>query len=260
MPLRNALYALAALLVMVGCSQEELLEKIASPEDRKIATECLDQVREGNIAAIEARVDPSLKSPDLHARLQQIADILPDGKPDTVTLVGANVNSTASERTANLTYQYGYGEHWFLVNCATRKVGDTLTIIGISAQPADKKLEQASFDLHGKSATHYAILAAAILFVLVSLFALVVCIMDRGLRRKWAWILFIIFGFTTWTLNWNTGEISFSLISLQLFSVSAGAELYGPWMIAVSLPAGAVWYLVQRFFLNHRPADLSNPD
>ena len=118
MPLRNALCALAALLVTAGCSQEELLEKIATPEDRKIATECLDQLRTGDIDTLEARIDPSLKTPDLRATLQGIADILPDGKPDSVKLVGAHVNNFNDERTANLTYEYGYGDRWFAVNCA----------------------------------------------------------------------------------------------------------------------------------------------
>lgn len=260
MPLRNTLCALVALLVTVGCSQEELLEKIASPEDRKIATECLDLVRNGDIAAIEARMDPSLKTPDLHATLQQMADVLPDGKPDSVKLVGANVNTSNDERTANLTYQYGYGERWFLANCATQKLGKTLTIVGLNVQSLEKPLEQATFDLRGKSAKHYAILVAAILFVLTSVFALIVCIMERGLRRKWAWILFIIFGIGTLTFNWSTGETSFALLSFQLFSASAQSELYGAWMISLSLPVGAVWYLVRRFLLNHQPADRSNSD
>jgi len=260
MTLRNALCALVALLITAGCTQEDLLEKIASPEDRKNATECLDQLRAGDIAAIEARIDPSLKAPDLHATLQKIADILPDGKPDSVTLVGANVNTNSDERTANLTYQFGYGERWFLANCALKKTGNTQTIIGISAQSSEKALQKAKFDLRGKSPKHYAILVAGIVFVLISLFALITCIMERGLRRKWAWILFIILGIGDLTLNWATGETTLSVATVQLFSASAVSEMYGAWMISVGLPLGAVWYLVRRFLLNHRPADRSESE
>jgi hypothetical protein len=248
-----------ALLITAACTQDELLEKIASPEDRKNATECLDLVRAGDIAALEARIDPSLKAPDLHATLQNIADILPDGKPDSVTLVGANVNTNGDGRTANLTYQFGYGERWFMANCALKKTGNTLTILGISAQPLEKALQKASFDLGGKTPKHYAILVAGIVFVLISVFALIVCIMERGLRRKWAWILFIILGIGDLTLNWATGETTLSVATVQLFSASAVAEMYGAWMISIGLPLGAMWYLARRFLLNPRPADRSNP-
>lgn len=257
MPLRNALCALAALLVTAGCSQEELLEKIASPEDRKVATECLDLLRTGDLDTLEARIDPSLKTPDLRATLQQIAEILPDGKPDSVKLVGAQVNSFNDERTANLRYEYGYGDRWFMVNCAHKKVGTTLTVIGVSVNTLEKSLEKTTFDLQGKSAKHYVILAAAILFVLISLVALITCIVERGLRRKWAWILFITFGFGQLTLNWSTGETSFALLSIHLFSAGTTAEPYGAWILYVALPVGAVWYLVRRF-LNHPRAARSN--
>ena len=137
------------------------------------------------------------------------------------------------------------------------KAGNTLTIVGISANSLEKPLEKSGFELEGKSAKHYVILAAAILFVLISLVALIICIVERGLRRKWAWILFIIFGFGQLTLNWSTGETSFSLLSIHLFSAGTTADLYGAWMLFVALPVGAVWYLVRRF-LNHPPPDRSD--
>ena len=140
------------------------------------------------------------------------------------------------------------------------ETGNTLTIFGISAQPMDKALQKASFDLQGKSPKHYAILVAGIVFVLISVFALIICVMERGLRRKWAWILFIILGIGDLTLNWATGETTLSLATLQIFSAGAVSEMYGAWMISVGLPLGAMWYLARRFLLNHRPADRSNPN
>lgn len=261
MSLRNALCALAALLVAAGCSQEELLQKISTPEDRATAEECLERLRVGDIDTLENRMDPSLKTPDLRATLEKIATLLPGEKPQTAKLVGAQVNSSNEERTANLTYQYGYpGGRLLLVNCAMKHVGTTQTIIGISVNTLEKPLEQARFSFEGKSAKHYAIVIAAILFVLATLVALVICVMERGLRRKWLWILFILFGFGDLTLNWETGEATFSTLSVLLFSAAVTAEMYGPWMVSVAVPIGAVWYLVRRFLRNHPPADGSNPD
>jgi hypothetical protein len=257
MPLRNTLCALSALL-LGACSQEELVNKLASEEDKKIVAECLEQLRRGDIATLEARVDPSLRAANLHDTLVAISEALPDDPPDTVKLVGVQTNSNREGHTANLTYQYGYGSRSLMVNCAYKKSDGAVTLMGISVEPLEKSLEeQHKFDLSDKPASSYAILIAACLAVIASVVALIFCVMEKGLRRKWAWVLFIIFGFFDWTLNWDTGEITFSLMTVQLFSAGAVAQGYGPWIISVALPVGAVTYLVRRF-LNHRPDERSN--
>jgi hypothetical protein len=260
MPLRNALCALAALFAMAGCSQEELLKKIASPEDEKTATECLERLRVGDIANLEARMDPTLQAPNLHATLEQIAQILPDEKPASVKLVGAQSNKSIGERSINVTYQYGYGDgRWFLVNCATKRAGDTETIIGISVNTLEKPIEeQGKFELAGKSPLHYAVLFLGILFVVLTLVALIRCITEKDLKRKWLWIIFIIFGVCQFSLDWNTGQWTFTPLYFLLFSAGASWPGFGVMQVSIALPLGAIVYLARRM-LNHRHADRSNP-
>jgi hypothetical protein len=258
MPLKLTLCALAV-LVLTACSQDELLDKMASDEDKKFATQCLGRLLDGDVASLETKIDPTLKAPNLHDVLVRMAEMLPDGKPDSVKLVGVHKNTVSGVRTANLTYQYGYGDQYFLVNCASQTKDDRVTIVGISATPLEKQLEDHSkFELEGKPAASYAILIAATLAPVISVIALILCILESGLRRKWAWVLFIIFGIGGITLNWSTSEITYSIAHLQLFSAGAAAAPYTPWMIVVALPVGAVVYMARRF-LNHRPSDRSNP-
>jgi hypothetical protein len=47
-------------------------------------------------------------------------------------------------------------------------------------------------------------------------------------------------------VNWTTGEWDIAPLSVQLLSASAFAPLYGPWTVSVSLPLGALMFLIYR--------------
>jgi hypothetical protein len=258
MPLsRFALGALAALLAC-GCSQEEMVQKLASDEDRKVATQCIDTLRERNFDEIEARLDPSLKGANTRAALVQAADMIPAGKPSAVKLVGVQTQTGTDGKKANLTYQYSFGEQHLLINCATHTNGESRTIFGLTVKQLEAPLEaQSGFDLKGKSAVHYGVLILGLTFVLLSLVALIRCVTEENLRRKWLWVLFIIFGIGEFSMNWDSGEWTWSPLKFLLFSAGALASPYGPWEVSIALPLGAMVYLVRRF-LNHRATSLSN--
>ena len=82
--------------------------------------------------------------------------------------------------------------------------------------------------------------------LLITLYALVLCVKTKPLKRKWLWILFILVGFGQFVINWSTGEFQIAPLALQLFSASALASPYGPWIIAVSLPIGAALFIDRR--------------
>ena len=64
--------------------------------------------------------------------------------------------------------------------------------------------------------------------------------------RKWPWVLFILFGIGSLAVNWTTGETQVSALALRLFSISISGALYGPWVLAVSFPLGALVFLFRR--------------
>ncbi len=125
--------------------------------------------------------------------------------------------------------------------------GGTRSIVGFNVTPEAQSLEsQNRFTLSNKSALQYTVLALAPLAALLTLYALVVCIRTRLAGRKWPWVLFILFGFGNLSVNWNTGQWGLTPLALQLFSASASAQIYSPWNIAVSLPIGAICFLLLR--------------
>jgi hypothetical protein len=255
---RIALLALTALPFLSACSQEAMLEKFASAEDRKVATQCIDNLLQGNFEEINAHLDPTLRTGDTQAAFDHMLAMLPKEKPSAVKLVGAQLNVSTEGRESNLTYQYSYGERHFLINCATRTRDSERIIFGLNVNTLESSLEERQrFDLAGKTPLHYAMLLGVIAALVLTLVALIRCVMEKDLRRKWVWVLCIIFGIGHLELNWVDGTWSFSPVYFQLFSAGALSTGYGGWVVSLSLPLGAILYLVRRY-RNHRALARSN--
>jgi len=147
----------------------------------------------------------------------------------------------------NLSFQYEFSGKWLLLNVATLEKVNVTTIVGFNVYPQKASLEEQNrFELLGKSALQYATLALVVVLPLFTLLVLILCLRTRMSGRKWPWVLFIILGIGKLAVNWTTGEWNMSPASVQLFSASAFAPLYGPWTLAISLPVGAVAFLLRR--------------
>jgi len=61
------------------------------------------------------------------------------------------------------------------------------------------------------------------------------------------WIIFILFGFVTFSLNWTTGEFEIQLISIKLFGVGIiKLGIIAPWIVSFSIPIGAIIFWIKR--------------
>jgi hypothetical protein len=242
--------------LMVACSQEDWMRKIAPPEKQATARTYIEQLRNRDFADIENAMDRSIAGDLRGGTLEKMAVLIPPGTPTSVKLVGAySFSSPTVGTTLNLTYEYQFGEQFLLVNLQTKTKDSAMTIVGFRVQPLSKSLEaQNRFTLANKSALQYTVLVAAIGATIFTLFALFVCMRTKMERRKWLWILFILFGFGKIVVNWTTGQWDFTIFAAQLFSASAGAAFFGPWIVSVSLPVGAVLFLSRRKELGITPA------
>ena len=144
-------------------------------------------------------------------------------------------------------YEYAFDGRWMIAEVVIVEQGDRREIAGIHAQMHDHSLEQVNgFTLGDKSPMHYVMLLLCCVSPLVCLTAFVLCLRTPMRRRKVLWALFTLVGFVTWYFNWSTGGLEFRPISLQLFGASAFASPYGPWTLGVSIPVGAIWFLLRR--------------
>jgi hypothetical protein len=239
-----------------GCQQKDLLQKFASPAEQAIARKYIDELRSRDFGDIEKAADPSIAGELAGGTLAKMASMIPNAPLISVQLVGANrFTSAAAGTTLNLTYEYQFGTRYLLINVARKTKDGVSTIVGFRILPESASLNaQHDFSLSGKGALQYGVLGAAIAAVIFTLVALIICIRTKMTRRKWLWILFILFGFGKLSVNWTTGQWGVMLLAAQLLSASCSAAFFGPWIVSVSMPVGAALFLIKRRKLEATPA------
>ena len=238
---------LAALLFLSACSQENLLQKFSTPEDQATAKAYIDRLRTHDFDEIEKALDPSLKVLAHDGTLARMSDLIPTQEPMSMKVVGAQTFYTPASKMVNTTFEYNFGEKWLLVNVAVQEKNGTKTIVGFHIYPRSRSLESENhFTLSGKGTTQYLFLAMTISVALLTFYSLFACVRTKLPGRKWPWVLFILLGLGKAAVNWTTGQWGFMPVSIQLFSASAVAQFYGPWIVAFSAPVGAIWFLLYR--------------
>jgi hypothetical protein len=244
---------LAAVVLVAGCSKASLLNAFVSPEDEGLAKHYIEALKSGHIDEIEKNLDPSVTSatPDIQQALTHLAGLIPAEDPLSVKLVGSNTisvsNSDGTLHKSSITFEYQYPDRWLLINVVTQKRGDISTILGLNVQPLSDSLENINhFSLSNKSALQYGVLVAAVVAPLLTIYALVLCVRTKIARRKWLWIVFILLGVGSFSVNWTTGAWGFQPLYVQLFSSGMKAATYGPWIVSVALPLGAIIFLLRR--------------
>lgn len=241
------LFMLSLCAVLAGCSRDGVFAMIASPEEQAQARAYIDHLRARNYDAIERGLRADLRTPELRGNLETMAALVPAGEPRSVRIVGAHKNLNGDVKQLNLSFELEFATGWLLANVVTEQKHGERSVIGFNVVPRAQSLEdEHRFGLAGKQAVNYLVLAAAIAAFAATVLALYRCVRTRHLWRKPLWILFILVGFGQLNLDWTSGAWRFMPLSLQLFSAGMTSVLNGPWMISVSLPVGALIFLLRR--------------
>lgn len=253
--MKRVLLAVLAVLCLAlnACSQQALIDKMAPKTESSTAKAIVEQLRSGDIAAVKAKLDPRYLSPDIDSKLRALATVCPAGNPISVRIVGAHTSrfskiGSPEQRTIfNMAYEYQFQGSWVIADVLLRQQNGELTLEGLHATRTTESLEaRNAFSLKDKTAVHWLVLALTVADVLLCLYAFVLCLRTPMARRKWLWALFTLFGVTTLRFDWSSGHFAFQPLSVQLFSGSAVAQAYGPWVFGLSIPLGAIWFLAVR--------------
>lgn len=237
----------AALCVVGGCTQQDVTLKRVPAADQALALHYVDLLRSRSFDEIDSAADPSVRGPKLYAALLKMTEAMPEERPTSTKMVGAQVRTDKDGTRTDIVYEYEFSGKWVLANVALLRKPGSVSLVGLSVRATPESLEEHhKLRLAGKSATHYAVFAMAILFPLLTLYAFVTCLTTTLSGRKWPWVVFILFGIGNFAINWTTGETQFSLLTIRLFSASIAAVAFGPWILSVSLPLGALVFLLRK--------------
>lgn len=255
------LISIVVTMLLAGCDQASMMKKMTPPEAESAAKGYIDLLKQNRFEEIEKDLDPSIKTPDIHSTLVKMAQMIPAQQPESIKVVGAHKNTFNGSNepkttTTNITLEYQFQSKWLLINVATQKKGEVSTIVGFNVNPIPDSLENLNkFRLAGKSPLQYFVLFLAILIPLFTLYALILCIRTKIEKRKWLWVLFVLAGIATFSVDWTTGQWRIVPLSFQLLAVGVSSPPYGSWVISISFPLGAVIFLLKRNGLSKQQND-----
>lgn len=247
MPARIFIFTL--LLALAGCIDQATFDTEAELGKRLVA-----DLQARSFDAIEAQLDRAAVGDGARATLAKMADALPTDTPTSIDIAELQVRTVAwvgkgTTRHIALSLQYRFGDKWFLVNARWRRP-DTgpLLVEGLHITPLNASLQEINrFTLEGKSAVHYAVLALAVALPIFTLVVLVLCVRTPMRRwRKALWIVAILLGVTTLSLDWTTGALLWQPLRFLIGSAGFGKLPLAPAILQISLPLGAIVFLFRR--------------
>jgi hypothetical protein len=222
------------------------------PREDAAVQAVFDQVKHHDFVAIESRLPPLRRTAVTDERLQVEAGLIPDQPPSAVKLVSLSTATIPAGRQTSEVKEYFYPDRMLVVSTAIRsQAGEPQRIVGFNIQPFSKAaLAVGRFSLADKSTTQYFLLGLAALIPLLLVLALAILSRDRRTGWKPLWTVFILIGFMQLSVDWTSGAIVFQPLALVLLgaSVSRGALDVSPWVVAISLPLGALVYLGRVWF------------
>lgn len=249
-------------LVLSGCNQAGILEKITPTDDKAAAESDVDLLRT-NIDALEKKLDPAIENP--HDELVKMAAFFPaHQQPTSIKVVGYHIARVArlnsSSTTVDVSLEYEFSQKWLVADIVTRTKDNASTITAFNINESSDSLEHSNrFTLVGKGYDQYGILGMMALDAAITLYALVLCLNTKMGKKKWYWPILILVGFGVISVNWTTGALNFSVINLHLPPVSMGGGFFTPWILSAWVPVGAIAFLILRQSLIEHPQTIAEP-
>jgi hypothetical protein len=245
---RKIAVAFSIALFSVSCSQQAILDKITPRPDDLLARQTIAQLAKPDYPSIVANLDSRLVDQNITSALSQARSALPHGMPSDVKLVGANIRVQNGDSLSQLTYQYSAERQYAVVSIEITRSGKVAKIQTLRVQKIPDALEKLNaFSLKAKPVLSYFILAMAIVVPTFIVITLVQLIRTRPLQLKWLWGLFILLGIGQVNLNWTDGSIAFQPIYFSFLGAGFFRPgLYGPWLLSVALPLGAIVFQIRR--------------
>lgn len=223
--------------------------KRATPaEDEAVARDSVDLLRQHRLEQVEKILDPSISDTNTKEKLSSMAEMFPTEEPKSVKVVGFGILRHENTSIHNLTLEYEYEQKWLLADVSINRGNAHTTIASFRVTPIANSLESTnSFSFAQKSIFHYIILGLAIVGPIFCVYVLIVCLRTKSQRLKWLWAVFILFGVGRLAINWTTGEMALTPFAVHIPCASATeVPAYGPWVVSISLPLGAVIFLLKK--------------
>lgn len=252
-------------LLITSCDQKALIRKMTPDAEDKFAREFIKNVRQGHIAEATIMTDSTIQNAQGLEGLTALSNMCKGGELKSLDVVGVytffSAGSNGNRRAVNLTYQIELSTGWFAGTVQVVEKSGTKSITIARFQPISTSLDRLNaFTFSNRGFIHYLFIFLSLAVLLFNLWSLILCARTKIAKRKWLWIVFILFNFVTFKLNWTTGETDFAPLSFLLMGAAILKQgITAPWVLSFALPLGAITFLIRRKELMQTTAEQIPP-
>ena len=238
-------------VLLAACSVNEVPKKFIPKKADIFAKSYIDSLVNGNTEYCFSKLDKKYQNEDARTFFASGYKKLKDKELISSRIVNAQKTIIFLDNTEtdyNLIYEYQYSDNlWMYYKIQLTEKENDFVIQSFLIQSEDQSLGKINeFSLNKKSFIHFLWLNILIIVVLFILITLIFAI-KTPVKKKWLWIIFILTGFVSFSLNWTTGEIIIQIFNFKILGASiVRSGIIGPWIVSFSIPIGAIVFWIKR--------------
>lgn len=248
-------FALCALLFL-GCNEDARIQKAVPPESDALAREFIAALEKQSTADALKLIEPEIRK-EASEKIKNIVTLFQDGKALDLKPIGVRGQRNEGERLTQVSYQLYYPDKAVIASLVILEKPDSRFIVSARLDPIPQPLEKIyAPKLFGKSFFHYVVLFFWIAVPLFTLYVFWNCVRS-SVKWKWAWAVIILLGFFPIYLEWTTGRAFIRLLSVLVLGVSFAKQKYGPLVLSVGIPIGAIVFYFMYLFKRNKSTPVS---
>jgi hypothetical protein len=235
---------LCVLTACGGCSRQDLVEELSTPQERAQAETAIAAARTQNVAALLAQATPIFAT-QLNPRARQVmAQSIPSAPAHLRSVFVQTSISGAPETIKALDYEVASGQHAVIVRVILRTSPAPVRLHGLHVSRV--AIPSAANDLAAVPLSIGRIVWVGVMIaaVVTSLAGVVAAFRRRRGALRWRWMAASALPVGTFSFNWTTGGLTFQPFHVLLFGAAGfRAGPFSPWLFSAAAPLGALIFL-----------------
>ena len=244
-------FALTIASILFSCNVDINFQQIVPQNVDQLGRKFTSDIQKGNIDECLLLVIEEMNNEEGRNYLSNAHNVIRNLDFDSTRIINVGISKLTGE-TVHIRYSIDY-EHfvkkkYLYISLEIIEQGNELKISGIDYRILETSLAEVnSLSLRNKSFTHYLFLVITILVPIFIGITLVFAIKSK-LKRKWMWIIGIIFGIGKISINWTSGQLGFQFVSIQLFGVTINKiGPSHPYIFSFAIPLVATLFWIANF-------------
>lgn len=250
----NRIKIFTLIVILSSCTPTEIPDKFVPQKANEFAINYIDSLKTGNLQYCYDKLSEGLQNNEAQDFNLQIHEFLMSKNLISKRIISSNSEHIISDNPFtiyNLSYEYQYSDSlWEYFSFRLKEAEDEFIVQAFKIQPSGQPLSiEHEFIFQNKSVWHFVWFIIALIipiFILVTLIFLI----SLPLKRKWLWIIFVLLGVVSFSLNWTSGEIWIKPINFKLLGAGIiKSGIIAPWILSFSIPFGAIVFWFKRSHL-----------